>query len=515
MNRPGAPDDPSGEGPAALRAAPGAEDVVEQRFADYVREHWPALVDQVSAEYGDTTADRQRAERVLVRSLTRLGLRWRRVHDDPDSELHRLLLRDPAGRSDRQRTDPDGYLVMDVSPAGTDRDGVDAAGDPMSVDAALASIMRAVRRTRQRQGAAVAVVVVIAGAVIASSIGPGSARHGGGKAAAAVVLASAVHYPQGPTDFASDVTAGGGYIWTIETRPTRAGSLSYVVKRNPVNGQVVGRYRVPRPDDHIAYGFGKAWAWHDDNDYPSTAIATVDGAGGVDVERSTPSIAIDEVTFTDRFVWLTEPRANQVMTMRDGVLGAQAVSSVSGARFVVPLGPSSVLVAGRSGLMRELPSGNSVVIGGTPTLVAPAPSYGIWIVTGRRASYFPAISDRATLTLPLSLEVGAVIGDPSDGVYIATRSRNPRHYDPYLVYYSPAALEKHHPKPTARLDGFVQAETMTANPAGGIVFTTNEGAVDSWNPAGHPVSAGKAPNRVDHAALPSLPRRLPPRGGFA
>ena len=69
--------------------------------------------------------------------------------------------------------------------------------------------------------------------------------------------------------------------------------------------------------------------------------------------------------------------------------------------------------------------------------------------TAGGCTYQTAIDAAPTLTLRLPLNVGAVVGDPADGVYIATRSENPRHYDPYLIYYSPAALTAAHPRPTA------------------------------------------------------------------
>ena len=56
---------------------------------------------------------------------------------------------------------------------------------------------------------------------------------------------------------------------------------------------------------------------------------------------------------------------------------------------------------------------------------------------------------------------------------------------------------------------------MVINPAGGVVFTSNEGAVDRWVPDGQVMVGAQSGNRADHAGITSSTRPSRPRGGFA
>ncbi len=467
---------------------------MDERLTSYVRERWPDLVQDAARRCDD--ADSRTSQELALSALIRVAARWRFAgnRDDPDPRVRRALARAcRAHERARPPQSPIDFQLMEVGVAGVrvDESAETVVVEPaiLGVDEVLAILTRRVRQVRQRRAltasvAAVVVVVIAVSALGSSGSGSGSTAKLHHHARKAAPVTEAV-FPKRLIDFASGVTAGGGFIWTIESRATRSGSISYIVERNPVTGAVESRYRVPQPDDHISYGLGKVWAWHNQADFHYTAIATVDRLGQLSTLRTSPSVAIDDVAFTRDFAWLTEPTANQVTAMHNNVLSLGEGSTVVGARFVIPLSATSVLVAGRSGTMRVLPSGQFVYLGVRGlSLLASAPSYGIWIARGPVLTYQTRIDEPPSVTLRLPLDVASVTGDPAQGVYVALRSNNPFHYDPYLVYYSPAALRSRHPVPTARLDGLLQAEGMTADPAGGVVFVTNNGAIDEWNPLG-------------------------------
>jgi hypothetical protein len=464
---------------------------VDGRFLGYVLGEWAELFAYARELCPD--ADVAETQELVLATLTRVGGRWRFVagKDDLDSYVRGLLVRACVSRNERTTKESGDVLLMDVGFVGVPVAVAKASPTEMSPPDAVAVLTRRVGRVRRvRLIAAAGVVVVVAALALTLPGSGGSPRTGGTKAAAAKhrvarVAPRLVAFPQPLTDFAGGVTSGGGFIWTIENRDTRRGSRSYVVQRNPQSGVVVGRYVVPEADDHIGFGFGKAWTWHNNDDFPNTAIATIGETGSIETFTSTPPIAIDDMTFTAHDAWLTEPKINRVVRLTNGVLGADNESVVRGAKFVVPLGPSSVLVAGRTGTLHELPSGLPILAGKTaPTLLDPAPSYGFWLGFGRRVAYLSTVGGPENIRLTLPLAVAKVVGDPADGVYIALQSDDPLNHDPYLVYYSPTALEANHPQPTAHLDGLAQAEDLVVDPAGGVVFVTNEGTVEAWRPAG-------------------------------
>ena len=464
---------------------------MDERLARYVRAQWTDLVG--SAKQLCLGAGSAEAQDLVLSTLAKVAGRWPIVagKDDPDRYVRRMLGR--ACRERDERREPS-FQLMQVGIADGPLEAVDGApvhepvdrpadATPLyTADEALVVLARLVDRVRRRRlVAAGGAVVVVGAAVVTVAVSGGSAPHQAPPTNTSRV--TEVAFPQLPTDYAGGVTAGGGYIWTIENHATRSGSQSFIVQRDPISGRVLGRYGVPEADDQIGYGLGKAWAWHDSDDFPTTAIATVDGSGDVDALTTRPSKAVEDATFTGDSAWFTEPTVNSVLRFPGSILRPARTSTIAGATFVVPLSESQVLVAGRTGTLHELPGGRPVRVGHrAPTLLSPAPQYGVWIGYGRQVSYWPSIGAAPTLTLRLPLTVGAVVGDPAHGVYVATRSDNPRHYDPYLVYYSPAALTAAHPQPTALLDGLVQAEHMVIDPAGGVVFTSNEGAVDLWYP---------------------------------
>jgi hypothetical protein len=359
-------------------------------------------------------------------------------------------------------------------------------------DVPMSLLERRVRSARWRWLAATSAAVVVVVATSLALTGSGGGPHHRHVSLGATSVRQLRSFPNPPLDFANGVTAGGGYIWTIENQQTKPGSISYVFRRDAATGSVLSRYQVPEQDDHIAFGLGRVWVWSDNDDFATTAVATVDVAGDVDIEKTKPPIAIHSATFTKDAAWFTEPGVNSVrrLGLVQGAIYANTKSTITGARFVVPVGVSTVLVEGRSATAHVLPGGHPVSLQGptAPTLLASAPSYGFWVAHGKRLSYQAGVNAAPSLVLTFSVAVGAVVGDPQDGVYVALRINNPPGNIPYLAYYSPADLAAGARQPTASLHGVLLAETLVANPSGGVVFTTNNGTVDAWRPAGSSTS---------------------------
>jgi hypothetical protein len=175
-----------------------------------------------------------------------------------------------------------------------------------------------------------------------------------------------------------------------------------------------------------------------------------------------------------------------------------------------------VLVAGRSGTLRELPSQQFVYLGAKPpTVLEAAPAYGIWIAYGRRLTFQTRIDQAPLVSMTMPYPVRFVSGDPATGIYVALDSKDAEDNEPYLVYYSPAALAAHRTQPTAKLTGDLQVEGMVDDPVGGIVYVTNNGAVVAWRPGGLIGHGSEGGDRLDHAGITSSTRRITPRGGFA
>jgi hypothetical protein len=463
---------------------------VDGRFVGYVLGAWGELVAYARVPCPDASV--AEAEQLVLAALTRVAGRWRLVRDKdhPDTYVRQVLIRTCVSRDKRVSKEPSDILLMDVgfvdrrpTPVVEASAGVRAE---INAEEALARLAHRVSRVnRRRLVVAVGTVVVVVAVALTVPGSKAPPRQVVAKHKVTHLVPRLLAFPESQTNFAGGVTSGGGFIWTIETHATLRGSVAEVVQRDPVNGEVAARFPVPQADDHIGYGFGKAWTWHDGADFPNTAIATMSDAGGIETLRTTPPVAIHDVTFTGNGAWLTEPKVNRVMKFADGVLGADSDTTLPGARFVVPLSATSVLVSGRTGVLHELPSGIPVLAGRTaPTLLDPAPSFGFWLGFGRRVTYLAALGGPENIKLTMPLAVAQVVGDPSSGVYIALKSDDPLNHDPYLVYYSPLALEASHPKPTAHLDGLTQAEGLAVDPAGGVVFVTNSGTVEAWRPDG-------------------------------
>jgi hypothetical protein len=155
---------------------------------------------------------------------------------------------------------------------------------------------------------------------------------------------------------------------------------------------------------------------------------------------------------------------------------------IVGARDVVPVSRSAVVVSGTTGLLHKLPTN---VVLGTPsslTKLAAAPAFGVWIAHGRLLTYQPAINAPLTTTLHLPYPASGVMGDPDHGVYVAMAGSKPPLDAPYLAYFSPRALRAAQPKPTAELNGHIGVSSMAPRPDGSVVFVTFDGGVWAWTP---------------------------------
>jgi DNA-directed RNA polymerase specialized sigma24 family protein len=454
--------------PSASSGEPGVAGLVRHALAELPARHRAALVlrcaeqsnEDLSAYLMSCSADDHRADAAK-------GL----------AELSSILAVDAKqATADGGASRTEGLLRATLRSAGSH--STPPGGDP------VARLGRRVAWARHRRaGALVAAVVLLV--ALGVSVVHGS---GGGPAAADPQQPAAdrpISLPREPADFASGVAVGGGAIWTIESHPIRHAAISYLVRRDPASGSIQGRYLVPDPDDRIGYGLGKVWAWNDNVEYPTTAISTVDANGDVATVGSSPSIAIAGAAFADGRAWFSEPATNTVLAVRGGDLGTVARVTIAGARYLVPVSATSVLVSGTSGELRQLPGNRIVDPGDEPlTLLAPAASYGFWTAQDQRLSYRSGVGASPSLTVTMRSRVVAVSGDPTGGVYIALAPTHERGATPYLVYYSPLALRSSEPRPTAQVLGHTRVEGMVLDPVGGVVFTTSFGFVEMWRPPG-------------------------------
>jgi hypothetical protein len=471
---------------------------MDDRLAAYVAARWDDLVDHARERCSPADdADDAAAQDLVLSTLTTVATRWWLVpdRDHPDIYVRRKLDRLCAAHNKR-RTPDENFQLMHVGVVETTLSGApdDITASSTAIGtgrcpaseavAIVARRARRVSRTWQAFGG-IAVAAVVAASVSALTRSDTSKPHAA-EAAGHIGSVPLVAFPHWPTHFATDVTEGIGAIWTIETRGAAADSHALVLEHDPVSGHVVASYAAPKADDRIAFGFGKIWAWHDATDYPSkTTITTIDTVGDVQAFRTRQAIAITSATFTNGAAWFVEPGTHTLIRFPAGVLADPRRSPNTRARFIVPTSARSILIAEADGTLRQLPDGQVIARStAPPTLLSPAPGYGIWTGRGNRVSYQASVNAKPAVTITLPLRIAAVVGDPRHGVYIATKSNNPLHYDPYLVYYSPAALRAASPQPTARLNGLVQAERMVASPAGGVVFVTNKGTVNAWDPVG-------------------------------
>jgi hypothetical protein len=469
---------------------------MDERLAAYVGTQWDELVDHARdrCASSDATGDAL-AQDLVLSTLTTCAVRWRMVrdHDQPDNYVRRQLARACKAR-DRRQVPQEKFQMMQVgvvndAPAGTSDDTstppATSRSARITASEAVAIVDQRTRRVHRSLQVMGAVAVVAVAAIWASDLSGSGSSKPQVAAAGHVRSVSLVAFPELPTHFASDVTTGLGAIWTIESRGAATDAQAVIVERDPVSGQVVARYAAPKTDDRIAFGFRKIWVWHDSANYPSkTTIATVDTVGDVTSFRTRPATAITSATFTNRAAWFVEPATQTLIRFPGGVLVDPQRTRSRRARFIVPLSKRSVLIAEADGTLRELPGDREIAPSTTPpTLLSPAPAYGIWTGHGDRVSFQRSVNAKPSVTITLPLRVAAVVGTPTHGVFVATTSNNPLHYDPYLAYYAPTALDHANPQPTAQLNGLVQAEHLVASPAGGIVFVTNKGTVYAWNPA--------------------------------
>jgi hypothetical protein len=457
---------------------------IDERLASYVRDQWPDLVEYAATQGGDAAG----APEIALSALTSVASRWRRVRgsDDLDAAVRAAVSR--IGRQQREREGGADYQIMQVGtidPAEAAPADVLRSGEPV-IDP-LPALARRVRRVRGRRlagsAAGVAVVVVAVVLVVSST---GSDRHPRRRAQRPVVEAAPIAIPHALAAEPSSVAVGGGYLWTLELHPSSGRPGSTIVRRDLVSGRPEASYQVPGEDFGLAYGLGKVWAWGvNDTRRNESAVSSLDPTtGAVHAVRLDKGEVIAGAAFTAEAGWFTEPKQNRVLLVAPDSHGLTVRVGLPGARNVAPVSATSVVVSGTFGVMHELPA-NVLVQSGSPflTYLSSTASYGVWIGHDNQLYYRTGIDDAPSVAVRLPLDVGLVTGDPATGVYVATRSNDPQHYDPYLVYYSPTALRAPRPRPTARLDGRVEVESMVSGQAGGIVFVTTSGAIESWNPS--------------------------------
>jgi hypothetical protein len=304
----------------------------------------------------------------------------------------------------------------------------------------------------------------------------------------AMTTAQPVALPRLPYAYPGGVVAGGGYLWTVELHPSAKHPGSFIERRDPFTGRQEATYHVPEEDFTIAFGLGRVWTWGGGyRQGEPTIVSTIDpSTGAIHSADVRPRAGIAGVAFAAGRAWFTEPGRGQVMSVDPDHLGDMHAIGIVGARDVVPVGPSAVVVSGTTGLLHKLPS-NAIL--GTPssslTKLAAAPGYGVWIAHGRQLTYQPAINAPLTTTLHLPYPVSGVMGDPEQGVYVSLAGSKPPLDAPYLVYFSPRSLQAAHPRPTAALNGHIGVSSMAARPDGSVVFVTFDGGVWAWTPFHH------------------------------
>jgi hypothetical protein len=292
----------------------------------------------------------------------------------------------------------------------------------------------------------------------------------------------------------SGVVAGAGSLWTIELHPSGRRAVTVVERRDVASGRVERSYRVPGEDFGIAYGLGRVWTWGAGvSRQPSSDVSSINPANSTVRTVTIGSGQVGDVAFAAGRAWFTQAARNRVVALAPGLNRGKASYRANGATDVAAYGPNSVVVLGSGGALLELPIGVTINHNDPSlTFLSATAQYGVWIGHGGQLTYSPAIDSPLTVSLRLSLRVALVVGDPQTGVYVVTTSMNPLHYDPYLVYYSPAALLARRPRPTTTLSGLVKVDSLTADPQGGVDFVTTEGVIARWNPAASPLASGAA-----------------------
>lgn len=454
------------------------------------RAQWPRLVAEAKTLCpGAADAD---ASELVLGALTQVALRPRlvRAEDDLDGVIGQALLRTCMQREKQQLRERGAGDIQLMDVGFLDRPVEPAPSEPplpqlSAADAVAVLADRIGRRRRRRR----AVGSVGAAAVVAAVAALGLSGSGGGhphqKVARAVASAAPIALPYAPSAVTSGVAAGGGYLWTLEQHPSSERRGSTIVRRNLVTGRPEASYRVPGEDFGIGYGLGRVWAWGvDDFRRNASEVISLDPTtAAVHALRVDHTEAIAGAAFTADYGWFTEPERNLVLQLASRASGAMATKEVPGARNVASVSATSVVVSGTFGFTYQLPAKHLVEPSAAfSTLLSSTPSYGIWIGHDNLLAYQPDLTAPSSVHLRLPLAAGLVTGDPAAGVYVATRSNDPQHYNPYLIYYSPAALKALQPRPTVRLDGHVRVESMVPGQNGGIVFVTSAGAIESWNP---------------------------------
>jgi hypothetical protein len=455
---------------------------VDERLATYVEVAWSDLVDyaqDLRGRAGDP--DLVGAEEIVLATLSTVASRWWFApdRDHPDAYVRQKLV--VAATKDVKRQERgEAFQLMEIEGAGI----VKPDAHRYTAAAALAIVVRRARRVSQIRigGVVVAASVVLALGVPALTHSQPEPRLRATTRPVPVVPAEA--FAAQPNEFVTGVAAGAGTIWTVASRTSASGSVAVVDERDPVSGHLLAQFVAPEAADHIAFGLGQVWVWHDEADFPAAGYQTVNQGHVVKLAHP-PPVAPQDVAFTGRTAWFTTRVVHSAVALPRGMVHESIRLRSALGRTVVRATPTSVMVTGGNGTLRERP-GDGIVDPGfaAPTSLVAAPGYGIWLVYGRYLAYQSSVNSLITVGLTMPLTVRAVVGDPTHGVYVATRSDGRRAGDGSLVYYSPAALRMPNPHPTARFDGTLNVEGMAADPAGGVVVVTSDGAVEWWNPAG-------------------------------
>ena len=545
--------------PMWLRVA--GPDTVAPHLAEYVAEHWDSLLaeaDEIADEHVDRSevvldaltrvargrapADDADLDRRIRRQITGAAARrLRRSEASPRGPADDLADIDvvevapwaaaggwdtgtPDGEADGARSDADSAAT---APATPDPDALDP------VEALRARVRRA-RRRRTVELAAGAAVLVVAVVLVATGAGeggsgpagtnragPAGANHIGGQRAGTnhgrmadpngstdpnggtqsmgAASQNPVELPSSPEARPTGVAAGGGHLWTLELHPSGRRPNTTVVERDLGTGRREASYQVPGEDFGISYALGRVWVWGVESGIRNASVVTaLDPVSGARWTKAVDTDVIEAAGFTAHRAWFTEDGLSRVVAVTPAGHAEALRLRLSDASHVAATGPGSVVVSGDSDIMQLLPTGRPALAeNAPPTLLASSRGYAVWIGEGADLFYRPHVAAPSTLHLRLPLRVALVVGDPTRGVYVATSSNDPQHFDPYLVYYSPRDLRAAHPQPSARLDGRVRVESMAPAPRGGLVFVTTDGQIEGWDPAVVTVSPGS--DHVDHA----------------
>jgi hypothetical protein len=371
-----------------------------------------------------------------------------------------------------------------------------AVTPPTRIVDPLADLDRRVSRARLRLSitAAIAVFVVTAAVVVPLTlIGRGDSAPAVASPDRALTTWAAGHVVA--------VASGGGSVWSLEKdHIARATGHADIVQRDPVTGAVEKHWSVHAGYDSIAYGAGKVWVWGSGaSAAPQSIASALDPTTGVvsATAHFGRENAFDSVVFVAGHAWAAI--IGRQRALRFSFPGGHSrIESphVTGLTSVVALGPTSVgLVTGTGAIEAVDPSDTReyrVAAGSMPWVPVGGATSGHSFWVQHRLPHAEGLyrQDLTTgrivgSTVRLGGIPSAVVADPAGGLYI--EANDPRIGGlPSLSYYSAEALTatSPHPKVIRRFDSVDQ---LAIDPAGGLVYTTGEGALIHWHPAAAPL----------------------------